>query len=175
VRKINIDKEVLEDLYITQKLSLKEIAKKIGVNHQTVLNRMKEFGIQSRTVSESLNSEEVRKKMSEAKRGEKNPNYGRYFSEEHKRKISEANWKYGKRISNAIRNSKLRGLGFNPLNQPFLHSHMHHLQDEETVIFIPEELHRRIRHSLKTGENMNKIDALAIHYLELQILGEAVC
>lgn len=35
-------------------------------------------------------SEITRKKISEAKKGEKNHNYGKHFSEEHKRKISEA-------------------------------------------------------------------------------------
>ena len=33
-------------------------------------------------------SDETRRKMSEANRGEKNGNYGRSFSEEHRRKMS---------------------------------------------------------------------------------------
>ena len=36
-------------------------------------------------------SEEYKKKISESKKGEKNPNYGKHFSEEHKKKLSEAN------------------------------------------------------------------------------------
>ena len=35
-------------------------------------------------------SEETRRKLSEAHRGEKNPNFGKRFSEEHRRKLSEA-------------------------------------------------------------------------------------
>lgn len=35
-------------------------------------------------------SEETRRKIGEAKKGEKNPNYGKSFSEEYKRKLSEA-------------------------------------------------------------------------------------
>ena len=35
-------------------------------------------------------SEETRKKMSDAKKGKKNPNYGKQFSEETKKKLSEA-------------------------------------------------------------------------------------
>ena len=35
-------------------------------------------------------SEETRNKMSEAKKGEKSPNYGKHLSEESKKKISEA-------------------------------------------------------------------------------------
>ena len=36
-------------------------------------------------------SEETKKKLSEANKGEKNPMYGKHFSEEHKKKLSEAN------------------------------------------------------------------------------------
>lgn len=36
-------------------------------------------------------SEESRKKMSEANKGEKNPNFGKPLSEDHKRRISESN------------------------------------------------------------------------------------
>ena len=35
-------------------------------------------------------NEETRKKMSEAKKGENHPMYGKHFSEEHRRKISES-------------------------------------------------------------------------------------
>lgn len=35
-------------------------------------------------------TDEQRKKISEAFKGEKNPNYGKHFSEEHRRKLSEA-------------------------------------------------------------------------------------
>ena len=35
-------------------------------------------------------SEETKKKMSEAKTGEKNPNFGKHFSEEHNNKISQS-------------------------------------------------------------------------------------
>ncbi len=42
-------------------------------------------------------SVETRRKISESKRGEKNPFYGKHLSEEHRRRISEAN--KGKKIS----------------------------------------------------------------------------
>ena len=42
-------------------------------------------------------TDEARKKMSEAKKGEKNPNFGKPFSDEHRKKISEEN--KGKKLS----------------------------------------------------------------------------
>ena len=55
-----------------------------------------------------LMSEEARKKLSEANKGEKNPNYGKHFSEEYKKKLSEAkkgekNPMYGKHHSEEAR------------------------------------------------------------------------
>ena len=47
-------------------------------------------------------SEEARKKLSEAKKGEKNPMYGKHISEEHKKKLREA--KKGKKLSEEARN-----------------------------------------------------------------------
>ena len=53
-------------------------------------------------------SEETRKKLSEAKKGENNSNYGKIFSEEHRRKLSEAKKgenhpNYGKSLSEETR------------------------------------------------------------------------
>jgi predicted DNA-binding protein YlxM (UPF0122 family) len=174
MRKINISKEEIEGLYVNQKLSTTEIAKKFGVSHQTILNRMKEYNIQSRTISESLGFEKVRKKISEALKGEKHPFYNKHLSEEIRKKISEGRWKGGLKVAWLRKLSKRRQLGFKPLNKPFDNSEAHHLQDKETVIYIPKELHRRIYHNNWTGKNMNIVDALALDYLELQILGEVV-
>jgi predicted DNA-binding protein YlxM (UPF0122 family) len=194
--KINIGKKILEDLYITQKLSLAEIAKRMGVSKSTILRRMQEYNIQRRTIKESLSFEEVRKKiregslgrqlseetkkrLSESHKGNKSGFYGKHLSEEHRRKISEAQkgeknsyWKGGLKIAWTRHQAKRRQLGFKPLNKPFNGSEAHHLQDKETVIYIPKELHRRVSHNNWTGKGMNTIDALALDYLELQILGE---
>lgn len=53
-------------------------------------------------------SEETRRKISEANRGERNPHYGKHLSEQHRRRISEAlkgerNHNYGKRLSEETR------------------------------------------------------------------------
>jgi hypothetical protein len=134
--------------------------------------------------------------------GEKNHNYGKHLPEETRKKISEAKkgthhseetkakmskmrkgrfkgekspyWKGGRKLAEARMKSKRRKLGFNPLNKPFKNSEGHHLQDKETVIYIPKELHQRITHNNWRNINMNIIDALALYYLELQMLGEVV-
>jgi group I intron endonuclease len=92
----NINKEILENLYINQKLPLKEVAEKLGASIVTIWKRMKKFGIKSRSISEANKgrrlSEKTKRKMSEVKRGEKNHNYGKHYShsEETKKKMSEA-------------------------------------------------------------------------------------
>jgi 5-methylcytosine-specific restriction endonuclease McrA/predicted DNA-binding protein YlxM (UPF0122 family) len=125
MKKINISKEILENLYINKKLSLKEVAEKFGVSYQTISNKLKEYGIQSRTISEALkgekngfygkkhtentkikiseanlgrhHSEEAKRKISEVLKGEKHPMYGKHHSKETKKKISET--KSGKHLS----------------------------------------------------------------------------
>lgn len=50
------------------------------------------------------------------------------------------------------------------VNEPFSGCHRHHIT-ETIVVCIPGELHYHIRHNLKTGENMGKINALAIQFI----------
>jgi predicted transcriptional regulator len=199
-KKNNISKEVLEDLYINQKLSSREIAKKLGVSQPTVRSRMKEFGIKSRSISEACKGEkshnygkhlpeEVKKKISEAQKGEKSINYGKHHTEEHRRKIGEALkgekhpmygkrgeknhlWKGGIKLVRARNRSKRRQLGFTPLNRPFQGAEAHHLRNKEMVIYIPKELHHRVPHNNWTGENMDIIDNLALDYWKVELLGD---
>jgi predicted DNA-binding protein YlxM (UPF0122 family) len=194
MKKINIDKEVLENLYITKKMSSTEVAKELGVSKNTILRRLKECGIKVRTASEShlkeYISNEAREKCKvwlgkhlseEHKRKISESEKGKQLSKETKRKMSEAkkgekssSWKGGRKLTWHRRLAKRRLLGFKPINKPFEGSEGHHLQDKETVIYIPRELHQRIRHNNWNGEGMNTIDALSLHYLELQILQEVV-
>jgi hypothetical protein len=198
----SISKSILEDLYIVKELPMWKIAKILGIGCMTVHRRLKEFGIKARTTSEVTmgeknpfygkhHTQETKKKIGDAERGEKNHFYGKHRSEEDKRKISEsqkgkyvseetrkkiseAHWKGGLRVAWLRYYSKRKQLGFKLLNKPFKNSEGHHLQDKETVIFIPKELHHRVYHNNWTGQNMNIIDALALNYLELQILGEVI-
>jgi predicted DNA-binding protein YlxM (UPF0122 family) len=60
-----LNKDVLYRLYVQEEKSLSEIAKIFNISAMTVLDRMKEFGIERRAVSEVLKgrhrSEETRK------------------------------------------------------------------------------------------------------------------
>lgn len=56
-----------------------------------------------------------------------------------------------------------RSLGFILINNKFLGSEGHHL-NEEYVLFIPKELHRSIIHNVKIGYNMEEINNLAIEW-----------
>lgn len=58
-----------------------------------------------------------------------------------------------------------RNLGSKFLNVWFAGSECHHINQEE-VIFIPKELHKEVKHNLKTGEGMQIINTLAIEFLE---------
>jgi hypothetical protein len=58
-----------------------------------------------------------------------------------------------------------QGLGFNPLNTPFKHCSMHHI-DEMNVIFIPVNIHRENWHQLKNKESMMIINSIAISFMD---------
>jgi hypothetical protein len=50
-----------------------------------------------------------------------------------------------------------------PLNKHFDGAHAHHVNDEQ-VIYIPEEMHRR-PHNLQTGKGMVEMNTSAFRYL----------
>lgn len=52
-RKIQVDRQWLEDRYIKDKLSINQISKEIGCNDGTISSRLKEFGIPLRSRSDS--------------------------------------------------------------------------------------------------------------------------
>ena len=75
-----------------------------------------------------------------------------YRSYEHKKEECILNYK------------RHSSLGFFPINKYFKESEGHHIS-ENFVIYIPRELHRSIPHNIWTGKNMDKINKLAIEYL----------
>lgn len=119
-------------------------------------------------------SEETRKKMSisatgrifseETKQKLRAARRRRIFSEETKRKISESHkgkknplWKGGSALAEKRHAAKRRLLGFIPLNDEFKDSNGHHL-DNQHVIFIPEKLHRSVKHTLSNFNSMERIN-----------------
>lgn len=63
-------------------------------------------------------------------------------------------------------------LGFTPLNSKFIGSEFHHLiilrngtLDNNVGIFIPRELHTRVKHNRKTLQGFDKINDLAISWV----------
>jgi hypothetical protein len=64
--------------------------------------------------------------------------------------------------------AKQRGLDFIALNEPFENSVGHHI-DEELVVYVPQELHASIRHSIRTGKNMQEMNDKVFAWLELQL------
>ena len=126
-------------------------------------------------------TEETKRKMSLAKYGvydgDKNPMYNKHHSEEIKCKISKSNskenhprWRGGQKLSKSKSNAKRRQLfGFIPHNIPHENFHGHHI-DFNHVIFIPQELHTSISHSVINNKNMDLInDAVCDWYLKFQI------
>ena len=102
-------------------------------------------------------SEEARKKMSEAQKG-------KHLPEAVRRKMSEAHWKGGKKMTWARRSAKRREFDFIPLNKPFEGADAHHI-DKNYVIYIPKEVHQSIYHSVLKNINMDEINAVAFNYL----------
>lgn len=64
--------------------------------------------------------------------------------------------------SRAKMHAKRRGLGHKYLNSitEGIDCVGHHINEEE-IIFIPEIIHCRIKHNLKTGKNMKLINSIA--------------
>lgn len=101
---VNITKEELERLYLTECWSMKDIAKYCDCCSQTICNLLKKYNIQTRKATE--HSERTKSKQSKAKKGSAHPNFGkkrpnhsekmkgrfkgRLYTEEVRKKMSEA-------------------------------------------------------------------------------------
>lgn len=55
MRKVNLPKDLLEDLYVANKMTLREVADELGVSRQTIANKLKSYNITIRN-GEYLNS-----------------------------------------------------------------------------------------------------------------------
>ena len=68
-----------------------------------------------------------------------------------------------RRANHRCLDRRKRELGFHPLNKPFEGSVAHHI-DNNNVVYMPGEIHREISHCVKTGYNMEEINAVALLY-----------
>lgn len=71
------------------------------------------------------------------------------------------NWKGGYEKDRSHLLSKSQCL---KLNNKFKGSHFHHIT-KSLGIYVPKELHRHIKHSLKTGLNIGSINLLALQFI----------
>ena len=114
-------------------------------------------------------------------RGKTNPSYGKPCSEKTKQKLRECHkgkhysqstefkrgemsdekhpgWKGGKKLKIFRQHASRRQLGYILLNSPEVDGWVGHHLDYNYVIFIPEELHKSVRHSVTKNRNMNIIN-----------------
>lgn len=138
-------------------------------------------------------TDEQRKRVSEARMGNTN-SLGYHPSEETREKISAAlmgnthslnhhpsietrakmsvsrtgsqclHWRGGKRATWSRSHAKRRLMGYILLNEPFVGSEGHHV-DNERVIHIPKTLHKRVYHNHYTGQGMEEMNALAFAWM----------
>lgn len=133
------------------------------------------FSIEHRAnISAALNRPEIRAKISASHMGHNVPQETRAKQSEAAKKqpkgCASPNWKGGstpeKRSGYHYKaNTKRRSLGRIPLNSWFLGSDGHHL-DIDHVVYIPHTLHQSVSHDHNTGRNMDKINALAMQWVE---------
>lgn len=71
----------LTEMYVDKKMSIPQISGNLGICKTTVLNYMQKYDIPRRTIAESLSGKpkslEHRHKLSESKKGNKHPNFGK--------------------------------------------------------------------------------------------------
>lgn len=79
-----IDEKILRDLYINQRLTMKQISEVLGVAVGKVFKYMKKYNIESRKYTE-----EWRRRISESNKGRSSPLKGTHLSEEAKKKMSD--------------------------------------------------------------------------------------
>ncbi len=107
-------------------------------------------------------SEETKLKISNANRGKKRSEEVRKIrSESMKGKYcgeDSPSYKGGSKLSNARQRNKRRRRGFIPLNSCDVDGWVGHHLDFNYVIFIPEELHKSVWHSVTKNRNMDIIN-----------------
>jgi hypothetical protein len=96
-----------------------------------------------------------------------------YYRKHRKQMIEDSrNWQLTHpekvRIIRRKREAKRHGLGHIELNKSFEGAVGHHI-DLETIVYIPEELHKSVWHNVWTGHNMSKINKIVFEWIESRI------
>lgn len=149
---------------LKNKDKIKEIHKKYAIqNKEKILTKSREYYYNHKE------GESLRSKKYNLLHKEQRATRQKKYRELNKDKLNNYNKTYSKttegKLAISRRDSKrYRNLGFNPLNVYFKGSDGHHI-GKECVVYIPQELHRGIRHSLLKNRNMEAINAAALDYL----------
>lgn len=117
-------------------------------------------------------TEELKKRLSNAHKGQIPWIKGRHHTEEVKIMLSgemSTHWKGGMKSAIKRKNYKRRLLEFSPLNNYFCSSDGHHI-DHKNVLFIPTELHKSVPHDLSNSDSMRKINILAFDWWAAHVL-----
>lgn len=107
-KKIELDEDLLRELYLERKLSSVEIGRRLGCDYKTILRRMKEYNIPVRNQS---NAQKLRNwKISEEQKEKMKEGYRRYYNN-HQDRIGfsgENHWNWKGGITRE--NRRLRGV-----------------------------------------------------------------
>lgn len=168
-----IGEEILRKLYLEEKLTMKETAKRLGVSVGSVYNYCHKYGIEPRRHSKMMRnhpvSEETREKL-------RNANKGRKLSPEAKKKISEARREVG------IGHKKVRDDGYIAVYFPdhpksnsegYIMEHVlvmgcivgRHIRDDEVV---HHKNHLRWDNRASNLQLMTKKEHMSMHTTERQ-------
>ena len=163
-----ITKEDIKRMYEEEKMTQQEISGFYNVGLTVVQSRMKEFGIKSRTISESNSFNFIPRTEEEQKDFLKK--YARRYRLMDKGIIANSRyWQSDKGKEQARKKSATRReLGFIPLNNPFGGSEFHHI-NKVYGIYIPYEIHHSISHNVWTGEGMELINKEAFEFLDYEL------
>ena len=138
-----------------------------GMSQRAIANH---YGVCQSTIYWRLHPDKLKENNKIYNQSEKGKATRKKWQQTNKCKVAKKEWwqseegKALKRKDNANR----RDLGFIALNETFPSSVFHHI-DKYHGIYITEELHRSIRHNLKTGKNMDEINKEAFEFLEFEI------